>query len=170
MSNITDELKKYGYKEIKVIAKGNSGFVYKVENTETGKYYAIKEINKTQIHIVNEINKLKTLNIGNNLIKEIIETNQNLYIIMELYEYNLEDYIKKREDFISINEIREILIQLNSTFKIIYNEKMIHGDLKLNNILLSFYKIDKCSIKLSFYDSKQFIQPNLKNSTYSGSI
>ena len=83
---------------------------------------------------------------------------------MELCEYNLENYIKKREDLISINEIREILIQLNNTFKIMLKENIIHGDLKLNNILISFNKLDKCLIKLSFYDSNQFIkQSNLKS-------
>ena len=159
MSNTIDIWKKY--KKINVIGIGIYGKVYKVQNIENGYYYAIKEIDKTQNILSNEIEKLK---IENNLIKEIIDTKEYLYIIMELCEYNLENYIKKREDLISINEIREILIQLNNTFKIMLKEKIIHGDLKLNNILISFNKLDKCLIKLSFYDSNQFIkQSNLKS-------
>ena len=161
MSNTIDIWKKY--KKINVIGIGIYGKVYKVQNIENGYYYAIKEIDKTQ-NILSNIEKLKELKIENNLIKEIIDTKEYLYIIMELCEYNLEDYIKKREDLISINEIREILIQLNNTFKIMLKEKIIHGDLKLNNILISFNKLDKCLIKLSFYDSNQFIkQSNLKS-------
>ena len=162
MSNTIDIWKKY--KKINVIGIGIYGKVYKVQNIENGYYYAIKEIDKTQNILSNEIEKLKELKIENNLIKEIIDTKEYLYIIMELCEYNLEDYIKKREDLISINEIREILIQLNNTFKIMLKENIIHGDLKLNNILISFNKLDKCLIKLSFYDSNQFIkQSNLKS-------
>ena len=103
--------------------------------------------------------------IENNIsIKDIINNKEYLYIIMELCEYNLEDYIKKREDLISINEIREILIQLNNTFKIMLKENIIHGDLKLNNILISFNKLDKCLIKLSLYNSNIFIQQSILNS------
>ena len=161
MSNTIDIWKKY--KKINVIGIGIYGKVYKVQNIKNGYYYAIKEIDKTQ-NILSNIEKLKELKIENNLIKEIIDTKEYLYIIMELCEYNLENYIKKREDLISINEIREILIQLNNTFKIMLKEKIIHGDLKLNNILISFNKLDKCLIKLSFYDSNQFIkQSNLKS-------
>ena len=151
MSNKIDIWKKY--KKINIIGNGIYGKVYKVQKIENGYYYAIKEIDKTQNMLLNEIEKLKELKIENNLIKEIIDTKEYLYIIMELCEYNLENYIKKREDLISINEIREILIQLNNTFKIILKEKIIHGDLKLNNILISFNKLDKYLIKLSFYDS-----------------
>ena len=161
MSNTIDIWEKY--KKIVEIGNGIYGKVYKVQNIENGYYYAIKEIDKTQ-NILSNIEKLKELKIENNLIKEIIDTKEYLYIIMELCEYNLENYIKKREDLISINEIREILIQLNNTFKIMLKEKIIHGDLKLNNILISFNKLDKCLIKLSFYDSNQFIkQSNLKS-------
>ena len=161
MSNTIDIWKKY--KKINVIGIGIYGKVYKVQNIKNGYYYAIKEIDKTQ-NILSNIKILKELKIENNVIKEIIDTKEYLYIIMELCEYNLENYIKKREDLISINEIREILIQLNNTFKIMLKEKIIHGDLKLNNILISFNKLDKCLIKLSFYDSNQFIQQsNLKS-------
>ena len=151
MSNTTDIWKKY--KKIKVIGTGTYGEVYKVQNIENGYYFAIKEIDKTQNILSKDIKKLKTIDKENNLIKEIIDTKEVLYIIMELCEYNLDNYIKEREDLISSDEIREILIQLNKTFKIMLNEKIIHGNLKLNNILISFNKLDKCLIKLSFYDS-----------------
>jgi len=43
--------------------------------------------------------------------------------------------IKKKEKF-NFNEILEILTKLNNTFKIMVDNKMIHRDLKLENILL----------------------------------
>ena len=110
MSNTTDVWKKY--KKINVIGIGTYGKVYKVQNIQNGYYFAIKEIDKTQNKLSKDIKKLKTIYKENNLIKEIIDTKEYLYIIMELCEYNLDNYIKKREDLISINEIRELLIQI----------------------------------------------------------
>ena len=42
---------------------------------------------------------------------------------MDLCIYNLEEYIKSRENDISINEIKEVLNQLNKVFKIINKKK-----------------------------------------------
>ena len=42
---------------------------------------------------------------------------------MELCEYNFEEYIKRKNKPISINEIRLILTQLNKIFKVMLNEK-----------------------------------------------
>ena len=49
------------------------------------------------------IKKIKCENSIN--IKEIINSNKYYYIIMDLYEYKLEEYIKRREKPISIHEI-----------------------------------------------------------------
>ena len=68
---------------------------------------------------------------------------------MELCYCNLEEYIIKRENNLSINEIKEVLIQLNNSFKIIEKEKLIYKDLKPSNILISINKLDKCLIKLN---------------------
>ena len=68
---------------------------------------------------------------------------------MDLCEYNLEDYIKRRKKPISINEIREVLNQLNNVFKILLNENIILRDLKPSNILISLDRLDKCLIKSS---------------------
>ncbi len=105
MSNI-DIWEKY--KKIDKIGFGNYSNVYKVKNKKTGDYYAIKEIKKEKIEIqenlIEEMNKIKTEN--NISIKEIINNEEYLYIIMELCEYNLEDYIKRRKKPISVNEIK----------------------------------------------------------------
>ena len=72
--------------------------------------------------------KIKTEN--NISIKEIINNKEYLYIIMELCEYNLGEYIKIKNKQISINEIKLILSQLNNVFKIMNNKKIIYGNLK----------------------------------------
>jgi serine/threonine protein kinase len=90
---------------------------------------------------------------------------------MELCECNLDDYLKKRENKITINEIREVLIQLNNTFKRSREKKIIRKDLKPKNILISLNKLDKCLIKLSDYGISKFIDFNdSKEETFYGSI
>ena len=86
---------------------------------------------------------------------------------MDLCAYNLTDYVKIRETPLSIDEIRQILIQLNNTFKIMINNNIVHTDLKPSNILIYIDRIDKCTIKLSDYGSSNFIN-NLNSRTSRG--
>ena len=63
----------------------------------------------------------------------------------------LEEYIKKRKNPLSIIEIKEFLLELNKILKKMNDNKIIHRNLKLSNILLSLNKerIDKSSFKIS---------------------
>ena len=91
------------------------------------------------------------------LFKEKFETEEYFYIVMELCLCNLEEYIKMKENGLSINEIKHVLIQLNKTLQIMSKENIIHKDLKPNNILISLDKLDKNIIKLSNYGSSKEI-------------
>ena len=166
MSNINIWKK---FKKICKIGNGTYGEVYKVKNIKTGEYYAIKQIEKKRFKgnedkLLMEIKKIKEIKTRNTiLINEIINNKDFLYIIMDLCEYNLEDYIKKRKNPISIYEIREVLNQLNNTFKIMLNENIIYRDLKPRNILISLDRLDECLIKLSHYGLSKFIYQSNSN-------
>ena len=157
-------------KEGNRIGYGTYGDVYKIKNKENGYYYALKVIDKEKFNqstdlLKKEIEIMNKINTENSVcVKEIFDTKQYFYIIMEFCEYNLEDYIKRREDPITINEIKEILNQLNNSFKIMIKENIIHRDLKPKNILISFNKLDKCLIKLSDYGSSKFLNQSNTNS------
>ena len=148
------------YKKKGIIGIGKYGNIYKGINKKTGQYVAIKEISKKMINNknLNEseiINKIKNENII--LIKETINTKEYFYIIMELCICNLEEYIKMRDDGLNKNEIRKILIQINSLLK----KKLVNKDLKTTNILICINRIDKCLIKLSNYNlSKDILNKN----------
>ena len=160
---------KYTQKE--KIGFGSYSKVYKAQNKETGKYVAIKEIDKERIEnqkYLTETEIMKKLNSENSVrLKETFDSNDFFYIIMDLCAYNLTDYVKIRETPLSIDEIRQILIQLNNTFKIMINNNIIHTDLKPSNILIYLDTIDKCTIKLSDYGSSNFIN-NLNSRTSRG--
>ncbi len=124
------------YSKIKIIGLGDYSKVYKGKNKETGKDVAIKEIEIIKFKINRkdlkmEIEKIKQIKSENIVeIKELIDNKNMYYIIMELYSYNLENYLLNKNKPLSINEIREILIQLNYSLSNFYNEKIINGNIK----------------------------------------
>ena len=66
---------------------------------------------------------------------------------MDYCEYNLETYLNhKRKKPFSINEIRDTLIQINNTIKLILKEQIIYKEIKLKNILISLDALDKIII------------------------
>ena len=57
-----------------------------------------------------------------NCIKETFESNNLFYIVMELWIWNWEEYIKTRDTGLLIDEIKQVLIQINNTLKLTLKE------------------------------------------------
>ena len=99
------------YEEKRKIGIGGYSSIYKAKNIKTKEYVVIKEIdkNKCKINIKelkDEIKKMKLKNSNNIInIKEIIEDKNILYLIMDLCSFNLEEYLKMRDEPFSIYEI-----------------------------------------------------------------
>ena len=138
------------YEKIQKIGISSFECIYKGKNKEKGNYVIIKEIEKKKIREYYGISEKEFMNIINkdNLISIIdtINSKDYYYIVMELCLINLEEYMKIRDKGLSIEELREFLIELNKTLK---SKKIIYRDLKLTNILISLNKINKISIKIS---------------------
>ena len=121
MSQIKDNCKNYI--EFERIGNGSYGNIYKAQDKTTKSYVEIKEIDKRRYNQLNKeiFNEEEIVNIikcENSIeFKGKIDTKDYFYIIMDLCITNLEDYIKSRENKITINEIKEVLIQLNNVFK-----------------------------------------------------
>ena len=128
----------------------------------------IKEINKYNINIEELKKEIKRMKNEENIVKinEIKEDNNLFYMIMDLYSFNLENYLKKRDKSLSINEIKEILLQLNKILKKLNEENIIYGNLKLSNILINLDEINKISIKLCYYDSIKFYEDKIFSNSY----
>jgi serine/threonine protein kinase len=148
------------------IGSGTYSNVYRALDKKNQIYDAIKEIDKLRFNqpkevLKNEVEIMKKIQNENSVeLREIIETNDFFYIITEYCEYDLETYInQKRQKSFSVNEIRETLIQINNTLKLMLKEELNHRDLKPKNILISLSTLNKNIIKLLIMvQQKQFLK------------
>ena len=154
---------------------GGGGFsaVFKIKNKQDGTYYALKTFssdfeNETELRTFkNEISKAMQVKSKNVVEYKFFNDGEEFpelppYIIMEFCnDGTLESYIKKIVESgnnISNEEIKSIILQLIEGMTDI-NEKVIHRDIKLQNILLSngIIKISDFGISKSIADSTRTI-------------
>ena len=129
--------------------------------------------NEIKIKYINEINerisKIERVLPGNdyenkNFTRYYEKTNieeNTIYFGMELCNFNLSTYMAN--DFpngIDIGNIYDILNQLNNNFKIMKNKKIIHGNIKLENILANLER-NKYVFKLSGQQRHRRVQQRL---------
>lgn len=154
------------YMKLETIGSGNFGKIFKVKNIKTGNIYAIKEIDKSKYKSLTkkELNEniITKLNLENNNIrlKETIDSNNFLYFIMEYCPLNLEDYLKIRENNLSIDEIRQMLKQINNIFEKINESNLTIRDIKVSNLLITLNTLPNITIKTSDYDLSQYLYDN----------
>ena len=79
-------------------------------------------------------------------------TKNEFAIVMELCDTDLMDKFCSQKNAFSLQEVRGILNQLNNTFRIMANNNIIHGDLKLDNILVKYINSNKNSYILKLTD------------------
>ena len=130
------------YKKIKDLGSGSYGSVYKAKNIIMENTVAIKMIEKVQenmiddMEIKNEINILKTLSHPN--IVKIYE-----FFDTPLYYYLVTEYCKKGELFAYITNVyneRQLAILFYQVFSglcYLHEKKILHRDLKLENLMIS---------------------------------
>jgi len=181
---INDNYKNY-YEIKSVIGKGRYGKVYKGINKKTKELRAIKvmEIDENEDifmkHIKNEIKNMKICSNNNNNSVKIFECFRykdelvnEFVIIMELCDSSLQKILDEKKEGFTCEEIFNIMNQLNNTFRIMNKEKIVHRDIKLDNIVIKMNKEKKDSninftVKLTDYGiSKQLI--NTIGKTFGG--
>ena len=150
------------YKVIDTIGRGGFGIIYKVEEIETKKFYALKFItivNNNEIKIFKkqyekEIEVMKT--IKNRYIIELkdyfIIKNNGYCIVMELCDCNLKDILNNNPNGLPINIINKIFTQLNEALNIMRKNKYYHRDLKPENILIKYTDENKTNFDIKLTD------------------
>ncbi len=139
------------YELEKCIGKGVFGQVYLTSKKGSSTKFATKEINREEIektdamkYLRNELVILQYLN-HPNIVKfqDVKKTKKNYYIIMEYCNGGelakaLEKYMQKYSKPFPEEIVQHIMKQIISAFKYIHERKIIHGNVKLQNILLHY--------------------------------
>ena len=125
--------------------------------------------------IVNELNFMticsnENKNNYSTKIFKYFEYSNEFAIVMELCDDNLSKILRRREKGFEPEEIKKIMNQLNETFKIMTKEKIVHRDIKLENILVK-YENDKKEdfiVKLTDYGVSKQLSSNTTIKTIIG--
>ena len=144
------------YKFIYEIGKGSASNVYLAVNEKNNELFAVKQISFDKIRDKNSMEnfkrELKFLNSFNNenIIKilGIEKTKNNIYLVLEYCNGgNLMDYKKYYEHHYKqqMNEfyIQKILKQIINGLEYMHHKKIVHRDIKLENIVINFTKFPK---------------------------
>ena len=121
---------------------GCSGTVYTATHIPTNKVVAIKEIEKTQKNVQQEISIMKMVNHPFIVaLFEVLEDAFNYYLVMEFVEgITLLQYIKEQQSKIADWVVKHILCQILSALHYLHQKlNVVHRDLKLENIMLDKY-------------------------------
>ncbi len=99
----------------------------------------------------------------------IINSKEEYVIVMELCDCNQKKRLDETSNGLKVIEMKNILIQLNNTFrKIVYN-KITHRDIKLENILLKYDENKNYIVKLCYYGvSKQLETLSKEKQSFAG--
>ncbi|XP_045066228.1 MAP/microtubule affinity-regulating kinase 3-like isoform X3 [Coregonus clupeaformis] len=144
IASCVDEQPHIGnYRLLKTIGKGNFAKVKLARHILTGREVAIKIIDKTQLNptslqkLFREVRIMKILN-HPNIVKlfEVIETEKTLYLVMEyasggeVFDYLVAHGRMKEK------EARAKFRQIVSAVQYCHQKKIVHRDLKAENLLL----------------------------------
>ncbi|CAG9855763.1 unnamed protein product [Phyllotreta striolata] len=160
------------YKLLKTIGKGNFAKVKLAKHVPTGKEVAIKIIDKTQLtpgslqKLFREVRIMKMLD-HPNIVKlfQVIETEKTLYLVMEyasggeVFDYLvLHGRMKEKE-------ARAKFRQIVSAVQYCHQKRIIHRDLKAENLLLD----SEMNIKIADFGFSNEFTPGSKLDTFCGS-
>ena len=142
------------YTLIKVLGKGSFGEVYLSERKDRKELFAIKKIDRSwaddpnnKKYFESELYLLKTLN-HPNILKFVdkLTTENHYYVITEYINGEelsncLKKYIEKYKMAFPEEIVQYLMRQIIDSLHYIHKRKIIHRDLKLDNIMVNFDNI-----------------------------
>ena len=142
MSDCKDQLDKY-LKEEKV-GEGTYGVVYKCKVKDTNDYVALKKVRlenedegipSTSIREISILKQLHHQNIVN--LVDLIHGEKKLYLVFEYLDYDLKKFLKLNGGPLKPELVKSYLYQILLAIKYCHSKRILHRDLKPQNLLLN---------------------------------
>ena len=136
-----DELEKYS--KIEKVGEGTYGVVYKCKNKKSGDYVALKKIRlenedegipSTAIREISILKQLKHQNIVR--LVDLIHGEKKLYLVFEYMDFDLKKYLDRNNAPLAPNLVKSYLYQILSAIKFCHSKRILHRDLKPQNLLI----------------------------------
>ena len=137
---------------VKLLGKGSFGEVYLTTKRGRREYFATKKMSRSQMdqpsfkkYFDNEIGILRSLNHPNIVkIEDLKVTKNHYFLVMEYVNGGsltdcLENYKKMYGQAFPEGIVQYLMKQIVDAIKYIHSRKIIHRDLKLDNIMVNFY-------------------------------
>lgn len=141
MGPLTNSLERY--QKLSKLGEGNYGVVYKARDTVSGEIVAMKKIRLEREDegipgtAIREISLLRELSHPNIVdLKEVILSEGRLYLVLEFLTDDLTKLIKSSKR-LSPFSIKTFLYQLLSGITFCHRRRVLHRDLKPQNLLIS---------------------------------
>jgi len=134
------------YAKLEKVGEGTYGVVYKARDTGTNQIVALKKIRleaedegvpSTAIREISLLKELKDDNIVRLL--DIVHADQKLYLVFEFLDVDLKRYMENGNsngDPIPLHMVKKFTYQLNSGLLYCHSHRILHRDLKPQNLLI----------------------------------
>ncbi|CAB3407594.1 unnamed protein product [Caenorhabditis bovis] len=138
------------------------------------KHVAVKIIDKTKIdeastsHIMKEVRCMKLVQHANIVrLYEVLDTQTKIFLILELGDYDLHDFIIKHEKGVSESLAQQYFCQIMTAIDYCHQLHVVHRDLKPENVVF-FEKLGM--VKLTDFGFSNCYEPGEQLSTSCGSL
>lgn len=129
------------FKKIKRLGEGTFGVVFKAKNLETGEIIALKKIQMDEEGVpstsIREIANLKSVS-HENIVKldQILYKGNKLYLIFEYLPADLRVFMDLLTETLELRLLKKFLYQLLQAISHCHSNRILHRDLKPQNLLL----------------------------------
>ena len=143
------------YQKIEKIGEGTYGVVYKAKNRSTGELVALKKIRleaedegipSTAIREISILKELQHPNIVR--LHDVIHTEKKLTLVFEYLDMDLKKFLDGSDNLLEGDQIQVLLYQLLRGISYCHDRRVLHRDLKPQNLLISTHN-NQVELKLA---------------------